>query len=334
VNAVSESSVPRAIARATDFLLRQQSDDGAWRDFRVRPGRSDAWVTAYVGAQLLTVAQPRSSGAYTRAIVAAVSFLEHARNADGGWGYNANCPPDADSTARTLLFLRAAGVEVRLRDHANLTRFALRDGTFATYRSADARGGWCRGHPDVTAVALRALSHVLSPNHALMRRGRARLDAYLRRRGAFASYWWTTPFYLAREAALFFETLANVPAIEWPLPAVPLGAGYFERALACEVAIVQHDTITASRYTRQLVVGQRDDGSWLSSPILRVVDPRSRSNRDAYYKRSPIVADDRAIFTTATVLGALVRFETTRAQLYRRERVGEAHPRIAQPSLA
>jgi hypothetical protein len=333
VRTVFESSVQWAIARATDFLLRRQSDDGAWRDFRVRPGRSDAWVTAYVGARLLTIAQLHPSSACTRAIAAAVAFVERARNADGGWGYNANCPPDADSTARALLFLHAAGVEVRLRDHADLTRFALPDGAFATYRSADAWGGWCRGRPDVTVVALRALSRVLPPNHVLMRRGRARLDVYLRRRNALASYWWVTPFYLAREVALLFEACAHVPPIELP-PVAPLRANSFERALACEVALLRRDTVTATRYAHRLVADQQDDGSWPPSPILRVVDPRSRRIGDAYCKRSPIVTDDRAIFTASTVAGALVRFETRRARLYRRERVGEAHPRIAQPSLA
>jgi Squalene-hopene cyclase C-terminal domain len=331
---VSDSSVQRAIARATDFLLRQQDRDGAWRDFRVRPGRSDAWVTAYVGAQLRTIAQRHPSSACTRAIAAAVGFIERARNADGGWGYNANCPPDADSTARALLFLHAAGAEVRLRDHADLTRFALRDGAFVTYRSADAWGSWCRGHPDVTVVALRALSRVLSPNHVLVRRGRARLHAYLRRRDAFASYWWATPFYLAREVALFFEASKQVLPIELPRTAVTPAAGYFERALACEVALLQRDNVTATRYAHQLVAAQRDDGSWLPSPILRIVDPRSRSIGDAYSKRSPIVTDDRAIFTASTVAGGLVRFETTPARLYTRGRVGEGHPRIAQPSPA
>jgi hypothetical protein len=331
---VSESSVHAAIARATRFVVRHQDDDGAWRDFYVLPGRSDAWVTAYAGAQLLRIAQWRSSHTCDRAIASAIDFVERARKAGGGWGYNSNCPADADSTARSLLFLHAAGAKVRLRDYADLARFAVRDGAFATYRAGDAWGGWCRGHADVTAVALRALGHVLAPSHALVRRGRARLSAYLRRRDAFASYWWTTPFYLALEVALLFEGSAHAPAVELPRFPLPPDAGSFERALACEVALVRRDIVAATRYARQLIESQRDDGSWLPARILRVVDPRSKSARDTYCNRSEIVADDRAIFTSSTVTGALVRFEAMRARLYTRERVGGGHLHIVQPSLA
>jgi hypothetical protein len=334
MSAVSSSSVRRAIASGEDFVLRHQDGDGAWRDFRLQPGRSDAWVTAYAGAQLLALQRLFPSVARKRAITAAIAFLERNRSAGGGWGYNGNCPPDADSTARALLFLRAAGSAVRLRDYAELTRFALPDGAFATYRFGDARGGWCRGHSDVTVVALRALSNKLAPTHVLVRRGSARLARYLRRSDAFASYWWTTPFYLARELTLFFQPSTRLAAAGLPRPAERLGSNAFERALACDVALAYQDTAAAATCVRTLVEPQREDGSWPPAPILRVVDPRSKRIGDAYCRQSPVAADDRAIFTTSTVAGALGRFEAMRAQLYTRGLVDEGHHRIAQPSLA
>lgn len=309
MNDVVRTAVRPAIARAVAFLLQRQSGDGAWRDFQVAPGRSDAWVTAYVGAHLVAIGQDYDDPACAGALAAAVDFLERARKPEGGWGYNAVCPPDADSTARVLLFLYAASAPIGLRDYASLTRFALSDGAFATYRTADAYGSWCTGHADVTAVALRALLCLLSSDHILVRTGRSFLEAYLCR-GHLDSYWWTTRFYLAREVLLLFG------AFELPPLELSEDAGRFELALACDVAQLSDETPRAGHYARTLAAAQLSDGSWEPSPILRVVDPRSTQIDDTYRKRSPIVIDDRAIFTTATAAATLARYSSTHEKGY------------------
>jgi hypothetical protein len=296
------------VARAAGFLVHQQSPDGAWRDFLLPPGRSDAWVTAYTGTRLLS-ASPGDFVDAKPALKAAVRFIEGARARRGGWGYNARCAPDADSTAQAILFLRAAGGTPTLRDYAALARFQLRDGSFATYMRDEAAGGWCRGHPDVTAVALQALAAILEPNHVILRRGRARMEAFVARRDATASYWWPSPFYLARELLV----LAGCSRIEVSVTALdrerlPAG-GCFEMALAAEVALRGGDGMDrAERLARELCAAQLNDGSWPSAPILRVVDPRARSAFGRLFRRSPVVADDRRIFTTATALSALATY--------------------------
>lgn len=293
--------------RSIEFLLRRQRSDGSWRDFLLKPGRSDAWVTAYVGLRLIRFAHGPQRAGVNRAVAAAVRFVETARDPRGGWGYNRSCAPDADSTAQAILFLRAAGSTPALRDYAALAAFQLRDGAFRTYQPGDARGGWCRGHPDVTAVALRALAGVLAPNHVILRRGYRKLAAYLTRRDPTASYWWPSPFYLARELLVLSQQVGGAPAFEVPDPVLVPEASCFERALALETALRRGDQNRRSigRAARALVALALPDGSWPSAPMLRVVKPASRRVGDRYCSASPVVADDERLFTTATVAAAL-----------------------------
>ncbi len=292
---------------AIEFLLAQQSEDGAWRDFLLKPGRSDSWVTAYVGLRLLQAAGAWPGPRVVRARAAAVRFIQSSRHERGGWGYNGNCPPDADSTAHAILFLRQAGARPALRDYAVLARFQLRDGAFATYAPGDARGGWCRGHPDVTAVALRAMAGLLSSGHVIMRRGYARLAGFLARREQTASYWWPSALYLARELLVLSRDVPGAPAFTIPRLNPAADASCVERALALDIARLRDGTQRRrdERAPRALGKLQLRDGSWPSSPILRVVDPSSKRWNDRRCRTSPVVADDRRIFTTATVTAAL-----------------------------
>lgn len=304
---VRSAALPRAaLEKAVTFLIERQSGDGAWRDFQLKPGRSDAWVTAYVGLRLLRAETCAPDAEMRPALAAATRYLEGARHRDGGWGYNGKSPPDADSTAQSILFLRAGFGAVTLADYAALARFQLRDGAFATYRRGDGRDGWCRGHPDVTAVALRAMAGMLRPDHVRLRRGYARLAGYLARKNALASYWWPSPFYLAREV-LVLACDAGAPPLAVPRLEMPPNGSSFEQALACDVAFRRESPRPAADSAlRQLCSQQLNDGSWPSTPILRVVNPRSKRLYDRAFCRSPVVCDDRRMFTTATVVSALV----------------------------
>jgi hypothetical protein len=300
----------KALITTLQFLIDRQSADGAWRDFLLKPGRSDAWVTSYVGLRLYQIERAFTLNALKPALAAAMRFVDGSRNANGGWGYNAICPPDADSTAHAILFLRAVGVPPTLRDYRDLSRFQLADGAFATYRRGDALEGWCRGHADVTVVALRALAGVLPPHHRILRCGYARLAAYLRRREPLASYWWPSPFYLARELRALSRENSNAPAFELPQLAVTSNAGCFARSLAAEVTLLYPGKTHVEPGLRALRRMQIEDGSWPSEPILRVVNPRSKRLDDRYGRGSPVVADDRRIFTSATVAAVLALAES------------------------
>ena len=71
---------------------------GYWIDFNLMIGMSSHWVTAYV-AHCLNEAKPASP-----AILKAHSWLIETELSEGGWGFNRDVPPDADSIANVLLF--------------------------------------------------------------------------------------------------------------------------------------------------------------------------------------------------------------------------------------
>lgn len=298
--------------RAMSFLLARQSGDGAWRDFDLPPGQSDAWVTAYVGSRVLPLLD-HSTPDLARVIERALLFLETTRHKQGGWSYNVRCEPDADSTAHALLFLRAAGPTINLRDYAALARFQLAGGCFATYKTQTPQHGWGRGHPDVTSVAIRSLAGVLPPDHTILRRGYASLSRDLSRPDPWASYWWPSRLYLAREVLLLQQAqpqgLPSVP----PIPQIDSLPNGFELALALDVALLTRvPSPQISRMAQRLLRLQQNDGGWRSFPILRVMDPRSCSFDDEFCRNSPVVRDDLRLFTSATALGSLIRFQRLR----------------------
>lgn len=302
--------VSAACWRAAHFLLQRQSTDGSWRDFNLAPGRSGAWVTAYVGCRLLPLAQESIAPEIARAIQAALHFLQNVRHQRGGWGYNTRCEPDADSTAQALLFFRNAGHDVFLQDCAALARFQLSDGAFATYKTGSPDHGWGRGHADVTAVVLRALADVLPSDHVVIRRGCASLLRALSRPKPWASYWWPSDLYLAREVLVLRQAYPQALPLLPAIPKMAYDASPFEQSLALEVALLQEIPFShVSGAVRRLLSLQQNDGGWESTPILRVTDPRSRSSDDELCLNSLVGRDDRRLFTSATALSALLRIK-------------------------
>jgi hypothetical protein len=264
------------LARAAAFVLRGQDADGAWRDFALPPGPSTSWTTAYIATRLVE-SWPDAGAAVGRAR----AFLRASVHPGHGWGYNAGCKPDADSTACALL----AVPDAHPRHAAALARFATPEGGFRTYDFITPGHEWARPHAEVTATALRALVPVLGSDHVLIRRGVAWLATQ------DAAYWWETPAYLSRELARLRLILPHAPVL--PAPA-EVGTSAFDTALRLEVRL---DPASAEA----LLASQRPDGSWASAPILRLPDP--------YGGRTRVFADERQLFTTATVLSALVQFE-------------------------
>jgi sporulenol synthase len=301
------SGISAACGRAAHFLLQLQSTDGAWRDFDLVPGQSDAWVTAYVGSRLMPLAQEPTAPDVALAVQAALRFLQNVRHPRGGWGYNRRCEPDADSTAQVLLLFRQADHEISSPDYAALARFQLSDGAFATYTTSTPDHGWGRGHTDVTAVALRALSDLLPADHTVIRRAYASLSQDLSRPDPWASYWWPSRLYLAREVLVLQQAQPRAFPHLPPIPEIGRNANPFEQALALQVALLQGAACSlVSEMVRRLVSLQQNDGGWKSAPILRVTDPRSKSLDDELCRNSPVARDHRRLFTTATALAALL----------------------------
>src|SRR5262249_13315048 len=197
----SRRRIRKAIAAGVGFLARTQGADGLWRDFRCFVGDSDEWVTAYVcnaliGTKLL---------AARRSIQQASRSLKKRQRPDGGWGYNADSPPDADSTGwalRAFLALRASTLDGAPRAETFLALHQRSDGGIATYASRMPLrrkfvrpfawrnfAGWCVTDPCVTAAVIPVLD---------AKRQRRAL-AFLRRRqgadGRWRGYWWADAEY-------------------------------------------------------------------------------------------------------------------------------------------
>src|SRR6516225_4000419 len=87
------SAIASALARAVEYLLELQGDDGSWTDFWLPVGASDGWVTGFVGVSLCEVASCRSLSADVRALAdqaagRGADWLERQLGRRDGWGFN------------------------------------------------------------------------------------------------------------------------------------------------------------------------------------------------------------------------------------------------------
>ena len=243
--------------------------------------------------------------------------------AGGGWGYNDSVGPDADSTAYALLFLSSEPVAVPPAGFARLLELQRPDGGFSTYPHDEGLGSWGVSHPDVTAVAARAMLSI-PPGAALALLGTGiahdptlgisqALRYIVRHRNpevTWDSFWWSSP--LVATAAALSLLRATGPALDAVLTSSALSRIHAENAFDGALLLDCHLlTDAGSRRTAQLVEAliseQLPDGSWPSVPILRL------TNRDCFDPArhddpGPLFADPERLFTSATVFGALSQF--------------------------
>jgi hypothetical protein len=277
-------------------LIAVQEPDGAWRDFDLPPGLSDAWVTAYVVAALR---ETGPSLEIETSVDRATAFLAQAAHDSGGWGYNKRTPPDADSTAWTLL---AVGDRLDVEQTDKAIRFLCSlqrsDGGFSTYRGGS-DDNWAQSHPDVTPTVVRSL-HRTGTVPDVVERGiqaifKARMDD-----GLWPSFWWTTPLFATLESILALDECGyawspgHLPetlfSTEWQ-------AGAFDKALALAIA----GRLGRDEHVRQDWSGQEarlGHGGLLRS--RRILQLPARTAR-----QTSCFADPFGIFTSATVMRCL-----------------------------
>lgn len=92
--------------KTTDFLKSVQHADGGW-SWNEWGQTSEAQHTALVVQALLAAGEPLSA----TEIISALNFIQSARNADGGYGYQVGQGSDVDTTAFVLQALLSAGHE-------------------------------------------------------------------------------------------------------------------------------------------------------------------------------------------------------------------------------
>lgn len=332
--ALNQSQLNHAIETATDFLLNSSNQKGWWHDFNIdiRRNRSDEWVTAYIAVIL-------SSLPHKKAIQAAKhawTLLLSRRPFSPGWGYNEFAPPDADSTTWVLRLAIALGENNTQRVKA-ASQFLMKHlsscGGIACYLKeslgvAAKSGlrpveGWCRVHPCITAT-VACLEDFKAPCIDFLRNTQ-------QKNGSWKAYWWYDNEYVTALAA---EALAldNDPrndrqvqlAIEWAASRISsCGAVYspwqgdnsaFATAWCVRTLTLakekQDVRAKLHKSVNWLINTQKVDGSWNSSALMRHPDPSDVLDPDNSPMRA-IIPDDKRLFTTATVLGALSIAQTS-----------------------
>jgi squalene-hopene/tetraprenyl-beta-curcumene cyclase len=325
-----------ARSAAVDFLVGARDSRGWWSDFDTLAGKSDEWVTAYVGSTLARLsdepAQQAARDAWQR--------LRVRRRWRRGWGYNRFVPPDADSTIWSLSLAEALGLRPTLRVRRALHFLSTgidAQGGVATFpqaspirrftRLSGATGfaGWCSPHVCVSAAAagLRSLPE------------RASVLQFVRRSqapdGTWPAYWWEGSEYstaLAVEALAGCAALSDARRVEHaaatmgrriaPDGAVrstarPNGSAFATACVGIVMACAPESAATNAGLRGAfswLITNQARNGSWEASAYLRipppaVVDPDQYQHWTFGGRGGGSIVVDFGVYTTATVLRAL-----------------------------
>ncbi|MFG3099044.1 prenyltransferase/squalene oxidase repeat-containing protein [Streptomyces sp. NPDC048182] len=151
-------------AEAVEWLTSQQCADGAFPAFRPDPAKAcDAKTVTDTNSTAAAVQALAALGGHDDVVKGAVGWLRGVQNKDGGWGYNAGGPSDANSTSVVIGALAAAGtdpgsvVKGGKKPTDALLTFALPCGTAAKDAGAFAfqpDKGKLVANPDATAAAV------------------------------------------------------------------------------------------------------------------------------------------------------------------------------------
>ncbi|THA63854.1 hypothetical protein E6P78_21035 [Streptomyces sp. A0958] len=113
-------------AKAVDWLTGQQCDSGAFPAYREDSSAPCTDKTMVDTNATAAAAQAlRDVGGHQDAVANAVSWLKSVQNEDGGWGYTAGSPSDANSTSIVIGALARAGEKLGdVTTHGGRTPYA------------------------------------------------------------------------------------------------------------------------------------------------------------------------------------------------------------------
>ncbi|NED88409.1 terpene cyclase/mutase family protein [Streptomyces sp. SID11233] len=97
-------------AKAVDWLVGQQCDSGAFAAYRPDPSvPCDAKTAIDTNATAAAVQALHEVGKHEELVANGLDWLKSVQNEDGGWGYTAGSPSDANSTSIVIGALARAG---------------------------------------------------------------------------------------------------------------------------------------------------------------------------------------------------------------------------------
>lgn len=307
----SRENIIKAMSNGLLFLSNSQKPNGSWKDFHLPVGESDIWVTAYVLYQLSSLQKniPQHS-LLNECRTHALEWLQITQKNTGGWSYNSAVEEDSDSTSLAVLAFSTMNKPVLEKSLKRLQLYFAKDGGISTYlKGAEESEAWATSQCDVTPLALLALKERLSSSirqkalNFLLKRQRAD--------GLWPSYWWISPLYATYVALIWFSSNPyNIPRKKMLIQTLNdfNPSGSFETALhlVCINLLNAEKSKTCKKDVSYILNAQLPDGSWPSSPILRLTHPhveRPWMKIDA----GPIYRDIGNIITTATVIGTVSR---------------------------
>ena len=274
-----------AVDAAKTYLLARVENGLCLEFHQLRHGPSIAWTTACIGS---TLAEFRVVPKGMLEVLLSLQWDS------GGWSYNQNSIPDADSTLRVLQFLGKVGFDNREVIN-KAERFVIShqqtNGGIATYLPAAVavmkypEGGWTTSHPCVTALATRVLRDTQSRDNA----NRYVIDRL--KTGDARAYWWRTPWYVRYESGRLN------------------GEGVSEDPVEVGLALLLKTRlgIADKKLMAKLVGLQLDDGSFPPSHQFRI--PRPNQFLDNITEQGEVVEDRTRIFSTAAAVVAISRHE-------------------------
>ncbi|MHB1683518.1 MAG: hypothetical protein ACYCYO_11955 [Bacilli bacterium] len=318
-----------------NYIEQQQAQDGHWEEFFLRVGWGTSWPTAYIGnclADTEHVFNSRTAIMMDRATDYLVQTWHF-----GGWGYNAEEPPDADSTSIALRFLRTRLVSSEvtttvLEDSSKFLLDHLRDCGASTYRfktieDAQATGhphfvkgdpqtlyrGWCAAHMSVGCSCLLALRNLSYQQAVSWGFDFARyLYTTLRNRGRMDDYWWAGteyPTIVALDALECRTEIENsdLHALARRFESVQFLEPLNAMSITSELRVLlfaskyndQFDRSVLQLYIRSLVSLQTPNGSFPPAALMSVPLPWVMPEDPAGNRG--VVKDAHGLFTTATV---------------------------------
>jgi squalene-hopene/tetraprenyl-beta-curcumene cyclase len=330
-----------AIEKAVDFLINARTRDNLWSDFQLPVGESNDWVTSYTGTIMTSIGNLRAFNAATESWEK--HGVKHFFDGYGGWAYNHLWTEDADSTAWGIRFAINLGLKGKLRTEV-AEKFLLQHITsnggirtfflekelrkFLSAGPDDPISGWIATHTCVTAAValLPFMNNRLAPW----------LHAHQLPDGSWDAYWWPDAEYstsLAIEALVLdnpdLYTASINKSVEYIINKLggnnhisnegfPEGSP-FATALALKILVLSGRNLELKEITDSVALWlldhQRSDGSWESSALMRV-PPAKITDAAGFHDWNigkgldwgTITIDQHAIFTTASVLGALALF--------------------------
>lgn len=321
------------LSEGIEFLRSRQGSDGLWRDFVTLAGEGADWPTGFIAMQLALAGMERTP------LDRAADALAAIQHDDGGWGYHAGVPTDADSTAWVLLLLatlrrrkkhvrRAAACLARHQnpDSGGLPTY-LEPGPIRRFMGLGQHiglDGWCSAHVEVTATGGRAFAAVGGG----FRNAAAAAWNFIRSRqredGCWQSYWWVSPHFPTLQAVELAcavgDTKAAERAADWARRELlgDVGRATLTSAFLTALSLSLLASTGArgpalSRAVERLDTLQDADGGWPSHAEMRIPPPgvAEPHNCDSWridgLGTGVVIHDQHRLFTSAACVAALAR---------------------------